>query len=93
MHVGRLRSSRGWTTIGTTGTKKLEASFDVRVTWIQFRCPLVGIQGVSDLVIARLVLHVELVISYTYKIESPELENLPKYRDRTRPQRCKGSGE
>lgn len=67
MHISRLRSGRWWATIGTTRAKKLEASFDVWVTWIQLRCPLVGVQGISDLVVARLVLHAELVISYTYE--------------------------
>lgn len=67
MHVGRLGSSRWWAAIGTTRAKKLEASFDVRVTWIQFCRPLVGVQGISDLVVARLVLHTALVTSYTYK--------------------------
>ena len=46
----RLRS------VGLATTKQLEASLDVRVAGIQFSSPLVSIQSIICLVVARLIL-------------------------------------
>jgi lactate dehydrogenase-like 2-hydroxyacid dehydrogenase len=67
MHIGRLRSSRWRATIGTTRAKKLKASFNVWVTRVQFRCPLIGVQRIGNLIVARLVLFAKLITNYTKK--------------------------
>jgi hypothetical protein len=56
MHVGRLRSSRWRTAICTAGAKKLKASLNVWVTRIQLCCPLISVQCIGNLVVARLIL-------------------------------------
>lgn len=54
VNIGRLRCSRGSTAIA--GAKQLKTIFDVRVVRVKLGSPLIGIKGIGDLVVTRLVL-------------------------------------
>jgi hypothetical protein len=54
--VGWLRSRSLSTAIAATGTEELQAGLDVRIPRIKLCGPLVGVQGIRNLVVAGFIL-------------------------------------
>lgn len=57
MDVGRLRGAGRRSAVASTGSQQLKPGLDVRVSGVELGGALVRIEGVGDLVVARLVLH------------------------------------
>lgn len=56
MDVGRLGGISQSPGAGTTTAQQLQPRLNVRVGRIKLGCPLVGVQRIVDLVVARLIL-------------------------------------
>lgn len=87
MHVRRL-GRWGRATVAAAGAQELKAGLNVRVPLVKLRRPLICVEGIGDLVVARLVLGVR---SASGSREECGHVGLPGFQDHTRPQKCTGS--
>jgi hypothetical protein len=84
-----MKLLRAWirSTVLLATPEEIKTSLDVNIGWIQFSCPLVGIQSIGSLVVARLIL-IMLVVLMKHRRNL----SLPEYRDHTKPLKYWDSG-